>query len=121
MPRNQRLALEGSQPGHVNCERAFSRQIHLQHGKQQLGLGQDSPRRTVTMAGSYVHSCYTHNAPDAGADDQHGYKQPAGNGTARCPSSPHKVYQQHDNEGAIAKLAVGASGQQVPDGLLPCT
>ena len=69
---------------------------------------------------SNVHTDEAHNAANAGADEQHGHEQARCYGAARRPDSAQEVDHQHSHQGCVAKLPVGAPGQQVLDGVLPC-
>lgn len=37
-----------------------------------------------------------------------------------CPGGPQEIEDEHHDEGRVAKLAVGATGEQVTDGVLAC-
>lgn len=84
----------------------------------QQGLG--LPRGAMAARSSNVHTDEAHNAANAGAYEQHGHEQARCYGAARRPDSAQEVHHQHSHQGCIAKLSVGAPGQQVLDGVLPC-
>jgi hypothetical protein len=38
-----------------------------------------------------------------------------------CPGGPQEVKAEHDDDGCVAKLPVGAAAEQVADCVLPCS
>lgn len=67
-----------------------------------------------------INSNEAHDAPDAGADEEHGHKEARGDGAAGRPHSATKVHHQHHDQRRVPKLSVRASRQQVLDCVLAC-